>query len=61
MAAVFGRIGECDKDREEWTAYVERLRDFLAANKIEGKQRVPVFLSTIGASKYRILKGTKER
>ena len=57
MAAVFGRIGEYDKDKEEWKAYVERLQHFFAANKIEEKQRLSVFLSTIGASTYQILRG----
>lgn len=53
---MFGQVGEFDRDKEDWTSYVERLQHFFTANKIEGKQRVPVFLTSIGAATYTILR-----
>ena len=56
MSAVFGQVGEYNKDEEDWLSYVERLEHFFKANKIEGKQRLSVFLSTIGVPTYKVLK-----
>ena len=55
MSAVFGQVGEY-KDEEDWLSYVERLEHFFKANKIESKQWLSVFLSTIGAPTYKVLK-----
>ena len=56
MAAAFGQVGPFEQEQEDWVSYTERLQHFFLANKIEGKQRLSVFLSTIGAPTYKILR-----
>lgn len=40
----------------DWLLYVERLEHFFKANKMEGKQWLSVFLSTIGVPTHKVLK-----
>ena len=35
MAATFGRIGEFEPKKEDWTSYVERIDHFFHANGID--------------------------
>ena len=35
MTATFGRIGEFEPEKEDWTSYVERLGHFFHANGID--------------------------
>ena len=56
MAAAFGQVGPFEQEQEDWVSYTERLQHFFLTNKIEGKQRLSVFLSTIGAPTYKILR-----
>ena len=49
MAAFLGTISEFSSTLESWTAYVERLVQYLAANKIEEPdQQRAVLLSVCG-------------
>ena len=42
MVATFGKIGEFDATKEEWTQYTERLDYFFVANGITAaEQREP--------------------
>ena len=48
MAAFLGTISEFSSTLESWTAYVERLVQYLAANKIEEPdQQQAVLLSCL--------------
>ena len=56
-AQTFGKIGEFDPNREEWTQYVERLDYFFQANGIaEADQKRAVFLTVIGPTAFRLLR-----
>ena len=53
MAAFLGTISEFSCTLESWTAYVERLVQYLAANKIEEPdQQRTVLLSVCGPATY---------
>ena len=46
MTAAFGRIGEFEPEKEDWTSYVERLGHFFHANGIDDDDKKrSVFLS----------------
>ena len=53
MAAFLGTISEFSSTLESWTVYVERLVQYLAANKIEEPdQQRAVLLSVCGPATY---------
>ena len=55
--AVFGQIGPFDPTVEDWTQYSERLELFMDANAIQASaKRKKVFLATIGATAYKLLR-----
>lgn len=57
MTAAFGRIGEFEPEKEDWTSYVERLGHFFHANGIDDDDKKrSVFLSVIGPSAYKLLR-----
>ena len=57
MAAYLGTISEFSSTQESWTAYVERLVQYLAANKIEDPdQQRAVLLSVCGPATYRLIR-----
>ena len=57
MAAFLGTISEFSSTLESWTAYVERLVQYLAANKIEEPdQQRAVLLSVCGPATYRLIR-----
>ena len=57
MAAPFGRVGEFNANREEWSQYVERLGNFFEANSInDGDRKRSVFLAVIGPPAYKLLR-----
>ena len=57
MTAAFGRIGEFEPEKEDWTSYVERLGHFFHANGIDGDDKKrSVFLSVIGPGAYKLLR-----
>ena len=58
MATYYGKLSEFEKDKEDWTSYVERLELFFKANEIteEDKQKA-ILLSSCGASTYKLFKG----
>ena len=56
MAVVFGKAGEFDAAKEEWSQYVERLGHFFEANGIEdeGKKR-SIFLTVVGPMVFKLI------
>ena len=57
MAATFGKIGEFDANKEEWTQYVERLDYFFVANAIiDAEQKRAVFLTVIVPAAFKLLR-----
>ena len=54
--AMFGRLEEFSTESGTFSAYLERVMIFFAANGISGDKQVPVFFSTIGATTYSTLR-----
>ncbi|MCY3927857.1 MAG: retroviral-like aspartic protease family protein [Acidobacteria bacterium] len=55
--AYLGNVSEFSSTQETWTAYVERLGQYLTANKIEdADQQRAVLLSVCGAATYRLIR-----
>ena len=55
--AYLGTISEFSSGQETWTAYVERLVQYLAANKVEdADQQRAVLLSVCGPATYRLIR-----
>ena len=55
--AYLGTISEFSNTQESWTTYVERLGQYLAANKIEdADQRRAILLSVCGPATYRLIR-----
>ena len=54
--ATFGQVGAFKEGQEEWKQYVERLEQYLIANRVENadKKRA-IFLSTIDPQAYKLL------
>ena len=58
MATYYGKLSEFDKDKEDWTRYVERLELFFEANDIEQEEKQKaILLSSCGPSTYKLFKG----
>ena len=56
LMATHGIISVFYSSQETWTTYVERLQQYLAANKIEdADQQRAVFLSVCGPATYRLI------
>ena len=55
--ATHGKVGEFVSGKEDWKSYVERLRQYFAANNIEnaGKQRA-ILISCSRAATYCLMK-----
>jgi len=54
--AYLGSISEFSSTQESWTPYVERLVQYLAANKIEdADQQRAVLLNVCGPATYRLI------
>ena len=54
--AYLGTIAEFSSSQESWIAYVERLIQYLAANKIEdADQQRAILLSVCGPATYRLI------
>ena len=57
MARTYGRISEFDSSKEDWKVYEERLSYFFEANEItEATKKRAIFLSSVGASTYALLR-----
>ena len=55
MATYYGKLSEFDKDKEDWTSYVERLELFFEANDIEQEEKQKaILLSSCGPSTYKL-------
>ena len=52
----FGKLEEFDPGVGPFTAYLERVEIFSAANGIAEEKKVPIFLNTIGATVYSTLR-----
>ena len=51
-----GTISEFSSAQETWTSYVERLEQYLAANKVEdADQHRAILLSVCGPATYRLI------
>ena len=58
MATYYGQLSEFDKEKEDWSSYVERLEFFFEANSIEDvNKRKAILLSSCGAATYKLFKG----
>ena len=57
MSRTYGKISEFDSAKEDWKVYEERMSHFFEANEITGaaKKRA-IFLSSVGASTYSLLR-----
>ncbi|KAM9717125.1 uncharacterized protein ACNS7B_020902 [Menidia menidia] len=55
MAQV-GKIDDFRPDVEPWTAYIERLEQYLEANDVDEEKHVAVLLSVMGAKAYGLLR-----
>ena len=51
-----GKIGEFDHEKEDWTAYQERMELFFQANAVADGRKVAVFLMLIGPKTYGLLR-----
>ena len=54
--AKFGQLHEFNSDRETVDAYLERVKLFFEANEIPREKQVAVFLSSVGATAYALLR-----
>ena len=55
MATTYKQLQEFQPDSDSVTSYLERVSLYLDANGIAEGKRVPIMLSSIGASTYLIL------
>ena len=55
MATTYGRLQEFQPDSDSVTSYLERVSLYFDANGIVDGKRVPILLSSIGASTYSLL------
>jgi len=54
--AFIGTIAEFDERKEDFECYVERLAEFMKANKVEDDRKASVFLAVIGAEALSIVR-----
>ncbi|XP_023193683.1 uncharacterized protein LOC111609437 [Xiphophorus maculatus] len=54
--ALVGKIDDFRPEVEPWTAYIERLEQYLEANDIDEEKHVAVLLSVMGAKAYGLLR-----
>ena len=55
MATQYGQLQEFKPDSDSIKSYLERVSLYFAANDVADGKRVPVLLSSIGASTYAVL------
>ena len=56
-APLLGHIEEFDRQKGDWSLYVERLENFFTANKItEADRKRDIFLTVIGEHTYKVLR-----
>ena len=56
MTTTIGTLSEFSPQKEKIAAYLEHMELFFAANGIEDKKEVPVFLTAIGGETYSLLR-----
>lgn len=56
MATVFGSVQEYNQENELFSAYLERVNLFFAANSVADDKRVPIFLTVVGSKTYSLLR-----
>lgn len=55
--ASHGRIGEFNPQREDWTSYIERLKEYFIANDLEeATKQKAILLSVVGAETYQLMR-----
>lgn len=54
--ALFGIMGEFKTKKEPWSAYMERLAQFLEANDVAKGKKVAMLLIGMGATTYGLLR-----
>ena len=55
--SIVGAIGSFDPSSTQWTSYIEQMKEFFLANKIEeDRTKVAVLISTVGSQTYELLK-----
>ena len=54
--STIGQIQEFCPDSETFAAYVEQVEVFFTANDIPEENKVPIFLSVVGGTTYRLLR-----
>ena len=54
--AKFGELKEFRSENEKISVYLERVQLYFQANDIKDAKKVPVFLSTVGAQTYQLLR-----
>ena len=52
----FGHLEEFHSDSELVAAYIERVQLYFTANEVKDEKQVPVFLSSVGATTYTLLR-----
>lgn len=56
MAGFVGQIGAFDSTVEDWATYIERVEQYIVANKIENDRKTAVLLSVMGPKTYNLLR-----
>ena len=55
--ASHGRIGEFNPQREDWTSYIERLKEYFIANDLEeATKQKAILLNVVGAESYQLMR-----
>ena len=57
IMAVYGHVGEFDRDTDDWKSYIEQMDCFFDANGIDKDDRKrAILLSSCGSQTYRLLR-----
>ncbi|CAM1311222.1 Uncharacterised protein g5624 [Pycnogonum litorale] len=56
MAAVYGNVGEFNPGLERFEDYSDRIDAFMAVNSIEDGKKTNLYLATVGAETFLLLK-----
>ena len=54
--ATYGTLTEFRRETEEFSAYLERVELYFAANEIAEEKQVPIFLNVVGGATYGLLR-----
>ncbi len=51
-----GKLEEFDETRDNWTAYIERVKQYFLANDVDDEKKVAVLLTMIEGKTYSLLR-----